>query len=162
MLSKSINEMLNIQMTREFFNERLYQSMEAYFKSLDLKGFAHWMHLHALEERKHAYRIYNYIDDARGTIEIGVVDKPMKDFKSVQQAWEVALKAEELTSKHIREIAEQCRKENDFATADMIDWFVTEQIEEEDRFEAMLNRIKLAGDGYGIIIIDQEAGQRKE
>lgn len=160
-LSKEMIKLLNVQMTREFFNEKLYQSMEAYFKKLDLHGFAHWMHLHAEEERSHAYKFFNYIDEARAEIEIGSLDKPMKDFKSPQHAWEVALQAEELTSLHIKEIADTAKAINDHATADFIDWFVTEQIEEEDRFEGMLNRIKLAGDGYGLIIIDQEAAQRK-
>lgn len=160
-LSKEMTQMLNVQMTREFFNEKLYQSMEAYFKKLDLFGMAHWMHLHALEERRHAYKIYNYIDAARSEIEIGQIDKPMKDFKSVQHAWEVALQAEELTSLHIKEIADYAKATNDHATADFIDWFVTEQIEEEDRFEEMLNRVKLAGEGYGIIVIDEEAKQRE-
>ncbi|MGL5506591.1 MAG: ferritin [Paraclostridium sp.] len=159
-LSKEIISMLNIQMTREYFNEKLYQSMEAYFRKLDLPGFAHWMHLHAEEERTHANKIFKYIDEARAEIEIGSIDKPMKDFKSVQHAWEVALKAEELTSMHIKEIADKALEEKDHSTYEFIQWFVKEQIEEEDRFEEMLNRVKLAGAGYGVIMIDQEAAKR--
>lgn len=118
------------------------------------------MHLHAEEERQHALRIYNYIDESRGEIEIGAIDKPIKEFKSVQHAWEVALKAEELTSMHIKEIADKAFTLKDHSTYEFIQWFVKEQIEEEDKFEEMLRRIKIAGDGLGIIIIDQEANKR--
>lgn len=159
-LDSKLNELLNKQLTKEFFNEKLYQSMQAWCLSKDLIGFAHWFKLQAEEERSHAYSFYNYVDESRGIIEIGAIDKPLKDFKSIIEVFEKGLEAEELTSKHIREIYKVAESMKDYGSMEFLDAYVKEQIEEEDKFEEMLNRLRIAGEGLGEIMIDQEAGKR--
>lgn len=156
-LSKEINKILNTQMSKEFFNQHLYLSCSAYFVTLELEGFAKWFKLHAKEEEKHAMKLFEYIDDARGAIEMSQIDKPFKDFTSIEHVFEMGLAAEETTTASIQHIVELALKEKDHKTYTFMQWYIDEQLEEEDLFSSLLARVKFIGDDKAAMLkLDRE------
>ncbi|MDD5303101.1 MAG: ferritin [Elusimicrobia bacterium] len=162
MIGKKMEEMLNKRMNSEFYNSNLYLAMAAWFEAQNLPGLAHWMEVQAGEERGHAMRFYNHIKERRGTIMLsGVPAVPVK-YKSPLHAFEEAFNHEVEVSADINKAAEAAGAEKDFATAIMLQWFVTQQVEEEASTAAIVQQLRMAGDSKGgLMQIDHHLGKRK-
>jgi ferritin len=160
MISKNVAKALNEQITKEIFSAYLYQSMAAFSANTSLKGFAHWFEVQALEELFHAEKIYNYILDQGERVILEAIDKPQSDFNSPLDLFEKTLAHEKIVTASVNAIAELAKKESDNATYNFILWFINEQIEEESTPNEIIGRLKLAGQGSGLFMMDAELGAR--
>jgi ferritin len=135
--------------------------MAAYFEAEDLPGFAHWMKLQALEELCHGEKFFNYICEAGGRAVLLPIDAPQVDYDSPLDVFEYSLKHEQFVTASISNLMTQAKNENNHATEIFLQWFVTEQVEEEATFGLQLKNIKrLEGDGRGLMMMDKELSQR--
>lgn len=162
MLSKKITEALNEQINKEMYSAYLYLSMSAYSSHEGFDGFASWFRLQANEEMEHAMKIYDYINEHGMKVELKSIDEPEENFKSPVDLFEKTLAHEKKVTESINNIVDLAIKENDHATHVFLQWFVTEQVEEEASADEILTRLKLFGkDGRGLFMIDRELGERK-
>lgn len=161
MLSPKIEKALNEQLNREFFSAYLYLSMSAYCSSLSLDGFANWMRVQYDEEFFHAMKFYSYIIDRGGKVTLESIDKPQTDWKGVIDVFSATLEHERFITSSINELATLSLEDKDHATANFLQWFINEQVEEESTADNILNKLKLIGeDGNGIYMIDKELATR--
>jgi len=162
MLSVKIEKELNKQLNREYFSAYLYMSMAAYFQSIDLSGFERWMQVQAKEELSHAEKIYNFIHERNGKVVLEAIEKPQTDWESPLAAFEDSLKHEIFITGCINELIKSALEEKDNATDIFLQWFVTEQVEEEANATKVIKKIKLmkAAPG-GIFMLDKELAERE-
>jgi len=162
MLSKKMEKALNGQINEELFSAYLYLSMAAWFESINLPGFAKWMQAQAREEVGHAMKIFGFIHERRGRATLQAVKAPDAAWKSPLAAFEGALKHEQHITGCINRLANQAIEEGDHATNIFLHWFVDEQVEEEASADAVVQKLKLAGEHTGaLFMIDRELGQRE-
>ncbi len=161
-ISMEMVKLLNEQLRKELESAYLYLSMAAYFESKGLKGFAHWMKLQAKEELEHAMKIYNYIYERGGRVELQTIPKPPGEWDSVTSAIRAALSHEEHMTTSINELYKKAVEMNDYATQVFLHWFIEEQVEEEDQLRDILSKLELAGESPNIIfILDRMMSERK-
>ncbi len=161
MIKNTVQEALNAQLAREMYSSNLYLSMTGYFQSINLKGFAHWMRLQAQEEMGHAIKFFDYLLDRGGQVKISKIDEPPSHWDNPLAAMEAALKHEQFISENINELANLAIKEGDHGTHIFLQWFITEQIEEESNVHEIVEKLKLIGDWQGgLLLIDNELGKR--
>lgn len=162
MLSDKMVDQLNEQLVFELSSGHLYLSMAAACTALDLDGFANFFIVQEQEERFHAMKFFNYISEQGGNIRITGLHDPETNFSGIQEILEKSLKHEQEVTRRINELMAQAHEERDFATQDFLQWFVREQVEEEATLLTMLNKVKLVnGEGQGILMLDDQAGQRQ-
>ncbi|RMG68100.1 MAG: ferritin [Calditrichaeota bacterium] len=162
MLPKKVEEALNHQIREEFYSSYLYLAMAAYFEDKSLNGFATWMKEQAREEVGHAMRIFNYVTDRRGRVILEAIPQPTTNFSSVQEVFEKALEHEQYITGKINELYALSVEEKDYPTQVMLQWFITEQVEEESTVEAILERVRLIGDHQpALILLDRELAARQ-
>lgn len=162
MISEKIQKAINDQINAEFYSSYLYLSMAAYFESENYKGFAIWMRMQAEEEKEHAYKLYDYMNDRGGHVVLAAIEAPPADFKSVQDVYEKTLGHERKVTAMINKLNALALEENDFATAAHLQWFITEQVEEEATAEDILNQIKMVdGKAGSLFYIDRHMAKRQ-
>ena len=152
MISKKVAEELLKQANREFLSERLYIAMEYYFKSLDLNGYARLFNDYALEERTHAYKMLDFLDEHNCSTKISGIENVLTTYSSPKDVFEKAYAHELQVTKWITDIYKLAIKEGDIASQQFLDWYIEEQREEEDKMFERLNRLKLAGDNMAAIL----------
>lgn len=161
MLSKKMENALNEQINKEMYSAYLYMSMSAHSTNIGLEGFANWFMVQYKEEMEHAMKIYDYINNQGGKVTLNAIDKPISNFKDAMEMFQKTLKHEQFITKSINQLVDLSIKEKDHATHIFLQWFVTEQIEEEGNDNDIIAKLKLAGDkGNGLFIIDKEIGTR--
>jgi len=161
MISEKIEKLLNEQIQKEFYSAYLYLSMEAYLASLNLKGFANFFRVQAQEERDHAMMFFNYIDHVGGKIRLGQIDAPKTDFDSPAEVFKLALEHEQFVTKSIYNIVDHAIEEKDHKTNTFLQWFVTEQAEEEDTADNNVKKLQLIkNDVQGLLMFDAELALR--
>jgi ferritin len=161
LLSDKMQKALNEQINAELHSAYLYLSMSSYFSALNLDGGASWMRLQAQEELLHGMRFYDYMVMAGGRIELLPIAAVPRDFSSPMAAFEAALGHERKMTSRINDLVGLAHSEKDHATGNQLQWFVTEQVEEEANVERIVARLKLAGqDGPGLFMVDRELGER--
>jgi len=161
MISKEMERALNEQIKNELYSSYLYLSMAMYFHSLSLKGFTNWMEVQAKEEQTHAEKFMNYVNDAGGRVVLRAIDQPPSDFDSPLHVFEETLKHERFVTGKINDLVKLAREENDNATYAMLQWFVTEQVEEEATADEFVQQLKIIGDnGHGLLMLDREMAGR--
>jgi ferritin len=161
MLSEKLQDAMNEQMRNEFFSAYLYMAMAGYFQAEDLPGFATWMRVQALEEMTHGERFFNFICTVNGRTDLRPVAGPRNDFKSPLEAFEYGLEHERFVTDSINKLMDLAKDESNHAAQIMLQWFVTEQVEEEANFSLIIRKLKrVEGDGRGLLLLDQELGQR--
>ena len=162
MLPKKVEEALNHQLREEFYSAYLYLAMAAYFEDRSLNGFAGWMKAQAQEEAGHAMRIFNYINERRGRVILEAIPQPTTDFSSIQEVFEKALAHEQSITGKINKLYALAVEEKDYPTQVMLQWFITEQVEEENTVQAILERVRLVGDHEpALILLDRELAGRQ-
>ncbi len=160
--SKKMEALLNKQMNAEFYNSHLYLAMAGWFEGQGLPGFAQWMEVQASEEREHAFKFYNHLKERRGNILVGPVPAAPTKYKSALAAMQAAFDHEVFVSQEINKMMADALAEKDYATVEMLRWFVTEQVEEEANTDAILQQLKMIGESRGsLMYIDRHVGKRK-
>lgn len=160
-ISATMQKALNDQLRKEFGASYLYLSMAAYFAEKNLNGFARWMRMQAMEEAKHAMKIFDYVEDRGGRVTLEGIDRPPPDFPSALAVFEHARDHEAKVSSGIHQLFELAGAEKDWATQAMLQWFITEQVEEEKTSSQIVDTIKMIGDNAsGLYMFDMELGRR--
>jgi ferritin len=161
MIGKSMQDAMNEQINKEFFSSYLYLSMAAYFEDKNLMGFAHWMRLQADEEREHAMKFYNFILDAGGRVYLKALDAPETDWKSNLEVVEQVAEHEAKVTASIHSLYELALKEKDYAAQVMLQWFITEQVEEEKNAAELLAKLRLIEErGTAVLMLDHRLSKR--
>jgi ferritin len=161
MISKTMEKALNEQMNKEMYSAYLYLSMSGHTTNIGLDGFANWFMVQYNEEMEHAMRIYNYLNDQGSKIHLKKIDEPPSTFENPMDMFEKTLEHEQFITKSINDLMDLAIKEKDHATQIFLQWFVTEQIEEEANDNEIIAKLKLVGEkGNGLFMIDKELGQR--
>lgn len=162
MLKPEIQESLNAQIIREMYSSNLYLSMAAYYASNNLNGFANWMRLQAEEELMHALKIFDYVLNRNGKVELNQIPAPPTTWQAPIEPFEDSYKHEQLISSQINEIQDIAFRLKDYATVSFLNWFADEQVEEEKNTNDILDRLHLAGDSKAsLFLIDRELGTRQ-
>jgi len=160
-MDKKIEKAFNEHLNAEFFSAYLYLSMANYFAAENLEGMANWMLVQAGEERMHAMKFVDYINDRGGRVLLQQIDQPKTDWHSALEAFQEAYEHEQLISKKINDLVDMAIKENDHAANTFLQWFVSEQVEEEAVAQAIVGKLELIRDNpMGLLMIDQQLGQR--
>ena len=159
--NQKIQDAFNEQMNREFYSSNLYLAMAAHCNSEDLRGLSNWLGIQAEEERAHAMKFYNFILSRGGRVKIGEHPQPPNNWKSPLNVFEEVLKHEQLVTGYIHELLDLTQAERDHAASSFLQFFVDEQVEEEDSASEIVGRLKIGGDhGASLFMIDSELGQR--
>lgn len=161
MISKAMNEALNKQINAELYSSYLYFSMAAQAMALGLAGTAHWFEVQTKEESDHASKFFEYINDQGGRVVLSAIDQPPVEFASLPVMIEESLKHEQKVTKAINGLVDLARAEKDYATEIFLQWFVSEQVEEEQQLRTILDAIKLMGSHTSsYYYLDHELGER--
>jgi ferritin len=161
MIKDKILKALNKQLNEELYSSYAYLAMFAHFTSNSLDGFAHWFRLQSQEEYGHAMKILDYINARDGKVTLMKVEAPKAIWKKPVEVFQETYDQEVLVSKSINNIVDLSLSEKDYATNNFMQWFVSEQVEEESTASKLLDRIKLVGDNKnGLLLLDKELGMR--
>lgn len=163
MLSKKLLDGLNAQINLELASAYTYLSMSAWFEAQNLPGMAAWMRKQAGEEVAHAMKIFDFVNDRDAAVALGAVAAPPVSFKSIKDVWARALAHEEKVSASINGLYAQATAEKDYAAAAMLQWFVTEQVEEEKSARQILEEVNKIGEhSTAIYFQDRHLGKKAE
>jgi len=161
MLTEKVQNALNDQFNAELYSSYLYLSMHAYFKSIHLDGFANWMYQQAKEELLHAMKFYNFINQRGGRAKTAAIAEPPSEWDSPLAVFEETLSHEQKVTGLINDLVEIANKAHDHATHIFLQWFVTEQVEEEESAGGVLEQLKLMkGHPGGLFMINRELENR--
>ena len=161
MISAKMQKALNTHLNEEFYSSYLYLSMAAYFEAKNLKWFANWMRIQAAEEQMHGMKFFNFILQKGGKVTLAEIGVPKIEWKSISEVFTDTLKHEQKITGLINKLVEVAMLEKDFATNNFLQWFVTEQVEEEANVEEIIHKIEMIGDNKsGLYMLDNELGAR--
>lgn len=161
MLKDSVENALNAQIKHEFYSAHVYLSMCAWFEDQGLPGFATWMRMQYQEELAHGLKIFDFVNDREGKVVIDGIDAPPTSWGSPLEVFEAAHANEQAVTETIHNLYELAEQENDRATKVMLQWFVSEQVEEEAATKQAVDRLRLAGsDGSALLMLDEQFGAR--
>jgi ferritin len=161
MLSKKMEKAINQQINAEMYSSYLYLSMATYFESKSLGGFSNWMRQQAQEEMFHGMKMFDYVCERGGRVTLDKIDKPPSKWTSPLNAFENVLSHEQKVTGLINKLVDLAQKENDHATNIFLQWFVSEQVEEEDTAGGLVDKLILIGkDANGLFMLDSELAQR--
>ncbi|HDJ33386.1 MAG TPA: ferritin [Bacteroidetes bacterium] len=146
MLSQKIEEICNRQVEREGYSSLLYLAMASWAETHGYPGIARWLYAQADEEKIHMLKFIAYINERGGRAVIPAFKKPPEEYESVQNLFSEVLKHEQFITGSINEIVERCLEEKDYTTHNWVQWFVTEQIEEESSVMDILDKLNLLGE----------------
>jgi len=157
MITKNVEKAINEQIKREEHSSRIYLAMASWAERNGYPGAANWLYVQTEEERIHMLKLVHYVNDRGGSAIIPALDAPDATFKSLHDVFQDVLKHEEYISASINELYSICTNEKDFTTANYLQWYITEQVEEESTVRSILDQIKLAGtDKGGLFMMDKE------
>jgi ferritin len=160
-MNKKIEAAFNEHLNVEFFSSYLYLAMANYFAAKNLDGMHHWMRIQTEEERLHALKFVDFINNRGGRVALKQIDQPALEWASPLAAFEQAYEHEQLISRKINVLVDLAVKEADHAAGAFLQWFVNEQVEEETNALRIVERLKMIGDnGTGLLMIDDQLGQR--
>lgn len=161
MLSDNLLKNLNDQVNFEFYSSYTYLVMAAYAESVDLSGIANFFRVQAQEELFHAMKLYDYIFQKNGVVELDKIDKPEDKYESIIDVFETGYKHEQLVTSRIYKLADIASEEKEHATISLLRWFIDEQVEEENTFNTLLKKIKRAEDNpAALYMLDEELATR--
>ena len=161
MITKNVEKALNEQIKREENSSRLYLAMASWAERAGFPGAADWLYVQTEEERLHMLKLVHYINDRGGNAVIPSLEAPKTGFKTLLDVFQNVLKHEEFISASINDLYAVCVKEKDFTTANYLQWYITEQVEEESTVRSILDQLRLAGtEKGGLFLMDKEFGTR--
>lgn len=161
MMSEKMTAALNKQINEEYFSNYIYLAMAAYMEDKDLDGMAHWMRMQAQEEYQHAMKIFDYMIERGARVELTEVAAPPKKWDSPLACFQAALEHEKYMTKNIGELADLAIEQKDHATNNIMQWYVSEQVEEESSVDSIVKKLELMGaDGPALFMMDRELASR--
>lgn len=161
MLSERMEKALNEQVNAELYSAYLYLSMASYFRKINLNGFARWMEVQSLEEVTHAMKFYNFINERGEQTILKPIEGPPISWETPLAAFEDAYSHELKVTDLINNLVNLAIEEKDHATNNFLQWFVSEQVEEEASANEVVQKLLLVRDGQGsLFMLDQELGKR--
>ena len=161
MLSKTVQNAINDQIGKEFYSGYVYLSMSAYFQSINLPGCANWMRIQYKEEISHALKLYDYVHERGGRVTLQAIQQPKSEFKSPLDVFKQALGHEREVTEMINKLYALTQKENDYPATIRLQWFVTEQVEEERNAGEIVEQLTMIGDNkIALIMLDRQLGAR--
>ena len=161
MISEKMEKAFNDQINAEMYSAYLYLSMHAYVKTLGLEGFSNWMYVQTQEEMAHAMGLYNYVLTRGGKIDLGAIEKPQGSWNNIVDVVKSVLEHERKVTGLINGLVDVAESEKDRAAIGFLDWYVKEQVEEEDNVETILTRLNLIGsDVNALLNYDKELATR--
>lgn len=160
-VSPQMLKLLNDQFNMELFSVNMYLSMSSFCKTLDLDGFAHFYRIQAQEETFHAMKQFDYIHQVDGKVTVQALDAPPENFNGLLHVFEETIKHERKVSASINKLVKQALEESDFASHTFLQWFITEQVEEEDMMNTLVKKIKMIGDNQSALyLLNEELSRR--
>lgn len=163
MVSEKINEIINEQINKEFYSGYLYLSMSAHLKELGLFGFASWTKHQAKEEVEHGLKLLDYLLDRNSFVTLRQISTPEFEYNGVRSIFEKIYEHEKSITSSVMQIAKLAEEECDRMTLNFIDWFIAEQVEEEQNVKNIIKRLEMFGDDCtSLFLMDQEMGKRAE
>lgn len=161
MISKKIEDALNQQINAETYSAYLYWSMSAALEGMNLPGFANWMRMQAQEEMAHAMKLYHHIIERGGDVTLTAIDGPPTSWDSAKAVIEATLEHEQHVTSLINKLMDLANGEKDHASSMFLQWFVTEQVEEEATAMDILGKLEVAGGtAGGLYMLDKEMAGR--
>ena len=161
MLSNKMEAAINQQINAEMYSSYLYLSMATYFKSTSLEGMSHWMRQQAQEEMFHGMKMFDFVCDRGGRVTLKAIDEPPSEWSSVLDVIKNVLAHEQKVTGLINNLVNLALDERDHATNIFLQWFVSEQVEEEDTAGGLVDKLKLIGsDANGLFMLDTELATR--
>ncbi|HUS70404.1 MAG TPA: ferritin [Anaerolineae bacterium] len=161
MLGKKLEDAINEQVNKELYSAYLYLSMSAYCEAENLPGFANWMRAQAQEEVGHAMRFFDYVNARGGRVVLKAIEVPPPIWKSPLEMFEQVLEHERKVTGTINRLYELALAEKDYAAQVELQWFITEQVEEEDSAGQVVEQLRRVGDQpMGLLMLDRQLGER--
>ena len=161
MINEKMQNAMNEQIKHEMESAYLYLSMAAYFHGLNLDGFAQWMRVQAMEEEVHAMKFFDHINEREGRIALKALAQPQTEWSSPLDAFKAAYKHEQFISGKINDLVKLAHDTGDYPALPMLNWFTTEQIEEEASALKVAKDLERVGtSGAGLVMLDKELGKR--
>ena len=161
MINKKVEKAFNDQINAEIYSSYLYLSMSAYFDSLNLAGFGSWMRVQAQEELVHAMKFFTFIRDRGGRVTLAAIEGPATKWDSPLKAFEDAYKHETKVTERINNLVDLATQVKDHASVAFLQWFVTEQVEEEASADAVIKKLTLIKDSAPLLLmLDRELAAR--
>jgi len=161
MINKTMQDAMNDQIQKELYSSYLYLSMSAYFADRNLSGFAHWMRVQEAEEREHAMKLYDFILERGGKVNLKAIDAPKTEWTSTLEVAEEVAAHEAKVTASIYALYETALKEKDYPAQIMLQWFISEQVEEESNAAEIVANLKLIEKGgTAIYVLDHQLGKR--
>lgn len=161
MISDKMVTQFNEQINKELYSSYLYLQMAAFFQDINLPGLASWMKVQAQEEIAHAMIFFNYVGERGGKVVLGAIGKPEADFQSPLDVFKATLAHERKVTASINALMDLAMAERDYASRNRLEWFISEQVEEEAGATEIVAKLELIGDkGGGLFMLDKELGAR--
>jgi ferritin len=163
MIPKTIQDATNEQINKELYSSYLYLSMAAYFESKNLPGFAKWMRVQADEETKHGMKFYQHLVDRGGRVLLKGIAAPRTDWKSNLDVFKETQSHEAAVTASINNLYELALKEKDYPAQVLLQWYITEQVEEEKNAAEIVQQLELIdAHGTAVLMLDHQLGKRGE
>ena len=160
-MKDAVREAINEQIKHELYSAHLYLSMAGFFEVANLPGFSHWMRQQSEEERQHAMKFFDFLLDRGEHVELQAIDQPPYAFSSPLDAFEQTLEHEKEITSRIHDLFETSVEEKDYPAQVLLNWFVTEQVEEEKSATDILERLRMAGeDSAALLLLDSNLQSR--
>ena len=151
LISDELNDLMNKQIVEELRSAYIYLGMSAWARDQSLKGLAEFLKIHAeKEEYKHAMKFANYIQETGGKVEFGTIEKVSTNYGNVEEVLKGAIAHEEYITNKIKELMDLAQSKNEYYAYDLLNWFIQEQIEEENLFTDLYNSFLLSGKNLGV------------
>jgi ferritin len=160
-LSKKMQDAFNEQIREELYSAYIYLSMASYFEAQNLSGMAHWMKAQSSEEMAHAMKFFGFVNERGGRVLLQALKQPPTEFGGPTDIFEKALEHEQYISSRIHDLYSLAVEEKDYASYSLLQWFIDEQVEEEQNAGDIVAVLKMIGDkGQGLIMLDRQLAQR--
>lgn len=161
MISKNLQKALVEQLNKEYHSAYIYLGMSAYCSKEGFNGAANWFLIQYQEEVAHGMKLFKYLEEQDASIELPAIESVKVEYKSLLDVFKKSLAHEQTMTKNLNDLSDLAMKEKDHATYNLLQWYVTEQVEEEATVNGIIDHIKLVGDnGYGLYTIDKELSGR--
>lgn len=161
MIHSKMAKALNEQINKEMYSAYLYMSMSSYSASIGLKGFANWFMVQYHEEMYHAMKIYEYVQRQGSDVILNTIKQPPNTFDSPLDMFTQTLTHEQYITKSINDLMELAISKKDHATQIFLEWYITEQVEEEENDNDIIQQLKLIGDNpHALLMLDRELNAR--
>lgn len=161
MMTAKLVDAFNGQIQFEIHSALIYKAMQAYFEAEDLPGMANWMNIQFQEELSHAEKMFNFVCEAGGRAKMLAMEEPRNEYSSPLEVFETSLAHEQIVTARINDLMDLAQQEKNHAAQIFLQWFVTEQIEEEANVGQVIAHLKrIQGDGRGLMMVDQQLASR--